>query len=743
MTHSNTAAKAAFLFFFLFLSSFAAASYTQLGTNETNFQIATGIWTDVSTSTARLISSPTGAALVGNVLNDGEQRIFIKDGGDFSLFSSPSLGALDSYSYSTASAAGDGSPVLAVLNTSNASTHIVFFDSRAAYKTIRVVKYINGAFKEVLNATTAGMTAISSNGAVIACKNENCYLEIVGSNGGNNDVYLASFNLSGVTSEKTLHSGAAGNVYCLPSIPAATIIDYDANGQDDFIMSNMLAIETAADEQANVDIVSLYTNGTLNTLTTITDTTPANLIAAAADCVNVGDWITSPYVENIDGAASNGKEIVFAFQKDADEYKMVSYRASGAQLDDYPEIQDADGVLVSNIMQADADISVSTTGTSFCVAGYNSVAHQLEILCGSHNTGLAVQSLEFFYDSSAWNITASGMQQLTHSGEFFSDTQSSSFGTLNPSEFITPYGILTPNFTNGGLFTTCTSLGFCGLQLRDEMPAQRLAVTGADFGNGRADLVGLSSTSLYYIDDGYINLDCSAENCFSTYSINPCIDSGSLQQNTSVQIQIVPQDADDDLMQARATLYLGETAEQVSNWSINLSAGQGATFAFTANVTSAISTLRLEVRQGSVPANVDTIDRTFSVASTGKVLGQCVTSVDVAAVTEAAAAVGTSQGGNATRTDNAITSGLDSTGAIFGLPALVLYLLLMIVLGFLVLWKFHHIPAIALLVSVLESLLFILGAVIGVFPTGTLIAVIVLAIVFGVVALSRKATGGG
>lgn len=738
---SNTIRGVIPLFFLILFCSFATADYTQIGGDNANFHLEPSIWTTDAGSSSAFLTAPVFAPLIADIYGSAEKEIIVTQLLTFDVYTQD-LTLIDSFSHGAISTIS--APVIA--NVSG-SPSIVWYDD--VEYTLKAYDY-NGTFNRVFNITIADIKGVgaSFDGAVVSCDANRCYLGVSNVIGANDDrVSYFSVNSTAVISNITAVTGTGAEVFCIPLNPVMPINDYDGDGDSDLIASYFRVDHGGGDsEAAIIHYVNIADTGVLTLAATITEAM-GDIIDTGTFCRQSvaltpipGSYITSPYVANIDGSAGNGKETIIGIQKDVNEFAMFSYLASHSALDRYPEIQDADGVMISNVMGANTDYSNPGEFNTFCVAGYNTDAHQLEILCGSPNTLLVTQTLEFFYDAADFNITPDRyrIHSLTHSGDYFDYFHHSGYDPFNPDEFITPFGILTPNYNNTGIFATCTFLGFCGLDSQYDFGVNNLTLTGADFNaTGAADIIGLTDTKLYKFSSGYDNVQCDSETCFNSYTIDPCLNQ-TWERNTAVEITIKPQDVELNNMQARAILYYGSDNAMDSGFSADITAGNSAILSFTANKTTALSTLRMQVRQGNTSA-VDTIDLSFSVSESGAVLGSCTTNVIVGETPEESETASSETGTSAnTPTNNAITRGLDAIGAVFSIPAAILWLLFMALLAVLLVVYFSYLPNIGLIIMVVETLLFFLGVALHLISALVTIGVLILGAIIIILYLMAK-----
>ena len=201
-------------------------------------------------------------------------------------------------------------------------------------------------------------------------------------------------------------------------------------------------------------------------------------------------------------------------------------------------------------------------------------------------------------------------------------------------------------------------------------------------GTGLADLIGFTSTNVFYLDDGFSN----QPGTITAYTVNPCIDS-VWKQNTTVQVGVEVTDGDllnPDLISSRAILYDNTPNEQDDGFSLNFTSGTTVTFTYNANASGSGQALTLQGRDTDNPNTLDQVDLVFNVAANGVEFGDCSTTVIVETVEETAQETA-EELLNTDEDDNGITSGFTTVQGLIGIGA-TSFLLILMLLGSVFIW---------------------------------------------------------
>ena len=579
------------------------ADYTQIGGNRTYFNTGTGFFNaqltdDCSSSditcSARTISSPDFTPLVADLDADGTNEIIVVDGDNIRLYQTSSLTILNAILLL------DTPEALIIYDIDGDSMpEIIVYENQA----IEIVEYNGTSF---YTQTNFSINPLSETEAYVQCKGTNDCIAIgIDGTPAPDRVYATAFNSTGLFTAETLITADAGTYFCMEGnvAPAVSVADTDNDGSIEYIFTMG---EITSFSNAKVSILWVGVNAT--TVIPEHETEMTIEMPSSSDCADISDY-TSPLVFDIDGSPDNGLETVIGIMISADDFKMYSFNKEGGALDDYPEIANGEGTILSNVMRA--NVFTDTANEDFCIMGYQGTAlRRLNLLCASEQTGQIVETVEFVFDQPVTFNVTKGYNAITHATQMSQVTTDGN----NLDEFVNAYGVW-------GLDYVLIN----ELELLWQNPKGDSAVIPVDVNKeGREDLLMLTSTNLWYIDDGFTNTG----GVLSSYTINPCIDR-TWKQNTSVTITATVTDADGDDVSARAMLYAGTANQQDSGWSSNFSSGTTFSFSFTANNTASNAWLEIYGRDVENPAENSSISVQFSVATSGAEFGDCITSESI------------------------------------------------------------------------------------------------------------------
>lgn len=380
-----------------------------------------------------------------------------------------------------------------------------------------------------------------------------------------------------------------------------------------------------------------------------------------------------------------------------------------------------------------ADIFPDTDNVDYCVVGYQATTQKIDLLCGNNQGSTFVGQNELEFDLSIaglHNVTTDFIKWnvIAHMGQHSTNIQEGK----NINELINSYGVLEPDLSE------CSVLGLgadCTLNVLFDNPIDDSVLISVDAEKvnalgGREDLIALTSTNIFYIDDGFSN----SGGAITSYSVNPCLDS-TWKVNTSVTVTTIIEDNDTDTVSSKAILYRDQPNEQDSGFTGNVSSGTTNSFSFIANSTIGVGNLRLIGRDSENLDDLDTIDLTFSVGSTGVEFGDCITAVDVAAAAAAAsedeAALRETQ-----LSDNAIRNAVNDIGDITNMGGQMVYIIMMLAVAIAVWFSpvAERQPNIAMGgMIVLEFLMITIGTILGILGIGLVVVFSVIGI--GVIGL--------
>ena len=599
------------LFIVLLFLPIVFADYTQIGGDDHYFNTETGFFnaqltddcssTDI-TCTARTIASPTYIPLVADLDADGTNEIIAFDGATVRLYHDSSLTIIDSFTSGVVSAITsaitydvDGDGLVEVIIAGGNDVEIVEYNGTLI---INQSSYLN-ALTGLSSGTPVILLACDGEercSAVYEEKDDGCVPCI-------QHLYGASFNSTEVIDhETTVHTSSSNNNPCLSGFNSMQVADLDGlDGINEFVFSFS---DYAADR---FGIISFQLNSSGNIV--MKDSVFNSDGTTSSSSCDVSNWYVSNSLSyDIDGSSSNGLETAIGFRTGSGDFKIYVYDKNLNFVDDYPELSDGEGIIVSNMMRANA--FADTANEDFCIMGYQGTAlRRLNLICGSMTSGYLFSHRDFVYDLPVdFNVT--GLSLISHATQM---SQATTDGN-NLDEIVNAYGVWSLDYSF-----------IDELELIWQNPKGNSTVIPADAEqNGREDLLMLTSTNLWYIDDGFTNTG----GVLSSYTINPCIDR-TWKQNTSVTITATVTDADGDDVSARAMLYAGTANQQDSGWSSNFSSGTTFSFSFTANNTASNAWLEIYGRDVENPAENSSISVQFSVATSGAEFGDCITSESI------------------------------------------------------------------------------------------------------------------
>ncbi len=606
-------------------------NYTRLG-KTLNSEFSTGIGffnTQLTgeTSRTKAINTLVNVPLVADLDNDGVNEIIILDGSTFRIYNTE-LQLQATYLINLTQTGPRYIYLIQDLDNDNLSEIIVTRDRDDLEQAeIEIIEYNGSVIKQDTRldiSPTSGLGLESE--FMIGCgTDDNCMIVLTPSRvtGAFVDVSAWSFNFTNISTRYQVERVGTNKAVCAPKFRTISVSDPDNDGVQEFTFTYIIA-------QGGGDRVEFRTLGIQANFSPIVEITGFRSIFDALgntgldECSNqlsgAERLFTAPLVFDVDGVSSNGEEMIFAVNIDEDEFKMFSYESVGSSwsfLDDYPEVFQADGTILSNVMLFN---SFTDTGkVDFCVLGFEDADQQLDLLCASEQTNQLVETDEFFFDTTGrFNVSTSygDYSILSHSTQHTTATTEGN----NLDEVLSTYGIFELDYT-----------GINHLDMIWDSPQENIGLISVDAQRvGREDLIGNTETNLWYFDDGFSTSGAGIEG----YFVNPCLDN-TWKINTSVENRITVIDPDGDSVSARSILYFGDSDSNVtqdSGWASNASSDTTFTFSHKANVSRGTSTLRMMAQDTSNPTEIEIIDVTFSVGANGVVFNDCTTDVTGLAV---------------------------------------------------------------------------------------------------------------
>jgi len=336
-----------------------------------------------------------------------------------------------------------------------------------------------------------------SDGCVIIYNDKNRWDAI-----GDTDLYAQQFDSSGLSGMGvSLLSSYQGYPYCLPkhkNVPYVNSFYYFTEQQTS--SQRIFSLEVNSSEHIIFD-------STVN---------PHNPTSLGISCSRGVTSFTSPTPIDYSDV-DTGYELGYAFQVNVDEFKMIIYKRDLIKYDEYPENFNADGEIKSNPFVANA--FPDSEESSLCVVGFEKDYGdygRLDVLCADVQSSYSgVQSnTQFIHDfNSQTDFNISSADIYTIASHSIESKQANSM-----SEILTPYGILElEDRQESCTFSPCDTYMIYLNPLQEEN-----SIISVDILNqGHEDLITLTETNLYYIDDGFINLNAYLGHCTR---IQPSID---------------------------------------------------------------------------------------------------------------------------------------------------------------------------------------------------------------------------
>ena len=733
---------------FLFYTSFSFAQpkteYNGTGSTGGKFGTGNSIFNSQFTNQfgepdifAAAITSRQRHPYVSDLDRDGINEIIIVDDDTIKLYHNKQLNLIDSYD-----TAFDSISNLEIFDIDgNDNLTEIVFEARAlpsSFHEIYILEY-NGT--SLRNQTTFRSSTIAVSGeTLIKCGKVN---ECIAYSGATKAFTTAIASLVGFnsTSANTANRLTISGSSCLPKIPEIQYEDFDSDGTKEYVLS------TAKHSSGNIRLTyaSITSNLSVQQDRDVSVGTVATAFLSACDASGASEpmarYFSSPLVA--DFITGGTLETIIAYSSVFNTYILEIWGATGpSRIDRHPEIQTADGNIISNPIKYNAfpvDKSmVSDKQNDYCVLGFRDTGQILDLLCGSQvNTYHTFETIEYLGSYSGFNISNAhnNYQAMSHSHK--SDTTTINGNNLD--ELLNSYGVWTLDdetcdvagcIAGGG----CTLNNLCELEWSWINPQTSSVLISVDASKETLeDMIALTSANLFYMDDEYQN---SAPE-ITEYTINPCLNS-VWKQNTTVQVSIKATDPDNDNIFYGIVGYKGDSNEQSSN-SSPVGSGIEVTQSFIANKTVGSGTLQLQARDiFNNITNVDIIDVTFSVASNGVSLNDCETVVDVSAEEEEQNV--TENVVTAISPTNPVTRGTNVLAETFGLSSSLIWILLMIIIAGAVWYYSKDKDALAnfIIIGFIEIGLMILGIKLGMLSSGLIFTFSILGIIAIILYVRRK-----
>ncbi len=753
-----------FIFLLIIPLSFAKTDYNETGNFDTDYQLGNSIFNSQLDPSSLIIESqtvtnPRGIQLVSDLDNDGINEIIVVD---LPLVRLLAPNTLDSVAGENIGVTERVSNILTFDIDDDGFREVILVLEES--EDIRILEWNGTEFKNDSSISLDGLSSTINSEFMIKCgKPNNCLLVWTESvlPGSGARISITAFNSTSIGSQEIIieDDPAVQNIYCLPKIRSIAYENYNGDGNR-YIFSAM-KFNSLASETIRINYIDISDNLTLTQEFEITATTsgldtinPHNA-PAASNCLDTGatnngldivleNYYTSPLVFDFEDE-SDGLETVVGIGVNLDEFKMTSYfnpAVSTSELDDYPEIAEADGFLLSNPFRANA---IDDSGNfDFCVmGGFVTLEQEISLLCAQEKGVQFPEDTEYKFSTDGFiNISLGYRDQsvLTHS-IFSSGIQTDEGNNLD--EVLTSYGVfsLDPDTIfeiQGLIFIKTLNLIFDNPKdLIDGDSGSMISVDAEKINiqGGSEDLIFMNQNNIFYIDDGRVNLPVNQ----IISNLNPCIDS-VWKINTSFEADVRAFDPESDNVNIRVILYADDSNEQDSGFLGNFSSGQEITISqnseglpFSANKTIANGKIRISARDIE---NLDTVlfidDIPFNVGFNGVEFNDCSSDIStVPVVTPEADAEAAELAAllETETTNNAIITGLTTLKGISGLGGTLVFLIIMMVVLYGI-WTAKGESSNSFGVVILALILLLLiGFFSGVIPVGIIITIVVIGLV--------------
>ncbi len=741
------------LFLIIFVISmsnaFADTSYNNSGSESQDYLVGTGIFNQnlvTSIINSRSFGNDiSNIPLVADLDGDGTNEIIITLGNKVRIIDTD----LVSIASITLSAGSYTIPVLSDIDN-DGFTEIILANEEES--NITILKYdgtnflLNKSFSvphEAITGTERGM--IGCNDGEDGTEGIKCLFVIALSTYavGQRNLTAILFNATDIGSNVILQETSLTNIdFCLPQIPMIAVADYDADGRDEFIFT-FTAFSGGADEVLTIYYVNdsfdlAYSNEQTGVFSS--GYNPASGAGVSCDDdntpSNVGNFYTSPLVANVNG--ETGLEVIVGLNNDAQDFRIHVFDVDGDEIDRHPSFFEADGEIISNVMLANV---FGDTGTiDYCVLGHDDDDEQINLLCGSQETGNIVQSIEFKYNTDGrYNVTKDFPKQnvISHMAQHSNlQVDIEGEGETDTTELMTSFGVfrLNDDTFNGSFFIKNLDLIYTNI-VGDSACIQVDAQE-----QGSEEIICIEGNQIFYINDGVDN--APAEITEVTYS--PCVVDSIIKINETLQVLVTvtdqnPSPLSQDTVSSNVSIYFGD-ANQLSSSVENTASGALHPHSFTLNKTITGGTIKIE---GWDSENSDTRSvktQSFTVGLNGIEFGDSTCTLEFVPEAEEAAAAAAEADLTTDADDNAITNSLTTLIGLTGLGGTTIWRFFMMIATILIWFEGMKVAsgnAILGTIAIFNVLAILLGARLGILSTGLVVTITVLGIVIIGVFLGR------
>lgn len=745
---------ALFLFVIIFLPSVFA--YDNLGSNNTDFTIYDNSRWGASqsyTTYVQTLTDPKNSPIAVDLDNDGIKEIVVLDQYTLKAYQNHTISPIATYQLTSSiqyaqpyayDVADGGGREIIIIGDDN---QIRIFNFTAA---------LGFQNRSQFNMTTSNRPIDEM---TVGCRNQTSCMAVYTVISSLGDSLLGATEFKGdsvISHSYNLSAGgfAGGEVgkYCFPLVNAMSVENIDPqNGNDIEFIFTMIR---AGNSNDNPWIFALDTGNANNTprlQLAAEEPENTNFLGGSLDCENnlVGRYISSPMVFDYDGIASNGLEILLATNKDTDEYGLYAYNYQGTQIGAYYIIDlfYASGTHLSNLARGNFYVNTGNY-KDVCVAGYDPTNSRVTYLCGSYNVPSALDSCYAESENVPYNISpvypfASSPAQIhaaftnntiLTNGNIVSSSVLPSGNVL--TSLVTPYGMKPLRCTFTGFSYSSSSQNLSHFDFEFPFRNNATVITDDTEGTGYADIIAVTDTNLYYLDDGIVN----NPGYIANVTFNPCPQQ-TWKINTSYSIVVQARDAENDLVGVNVSVYYGDSNQINFAEVMNVSSGTYVPFSSppVANKTISTGIIRVSARDASRRNynTYDVLDFPFSVSTSGLEFGDSTCSYGFSQVTnESTTTVTLPDGSNANNSiSNIIQVAEDNTG----LSSTLIWLTVMIVsaITIYILMTHPHQKGVqaaspgtaAIVIMLVEVLELIMGVFLGFFSVALIVVIVVLCII--------------
>lgn len=574
-------------FLFIILLPFAFSDYTQHYYNKGTTEATNLDLPDPFSETSAILTKSWSIPLVEDLDNDGKREIVVIDGSNQVKFYQNIFGKLTlAKVYVDGTGWGNIQQSELVDIDSDGLTEVVFTSDTDIY----IVEY-NGSHATLENKINFNPSALD---VVFGCQFANRCVLVYNTRRDLTGLYTSvrarafsktGFN-GGATVLDAVTGGATEYAYCTPQLRAGYWADVWDDGEQRFVTTWARYRQQNDKDNILVFIIHLNATNQIDNFTRVEWNRIGNAISGwdnrqLYNGLNTGTCQSadagrkfSPAVPVEMSTAYNGLELVYSIMTSNDLNYIIDVKSSNtlspANVERFPALQNQEGRLIGNTHIAsifpDGD-GLEDGGKDVCVMGYNEPDNVIKYLCGRGLPTIDEQNVREFYidlDDYAgynWDISYGEYNYFrsAHSTQATFQNIEDNDGTFDPTEILTPYGVLAidpdswdndPLITpkDGDLYPLLTFVNEEGVLIS----AKTKTVPISDF-------IYLANQSITLLDNGLVNEPA----WISEVLIDPCLEDdegipNAWKQGTDAQISVTVQDNDADLVRSRVILYFGE-----------------------------------------------------------------------------------------------------------------------------------------------------------------------------------------